>query len=299
MGTPLESVAATLLAAALAVGCATSGADPGPVAPAVPAAADRGEAVPAPLTGLDAAGLEGPALAFVRHCERSLLVRAGAAADAPGGDLRRAWFGGLVAAAPGPAGDCVLALGDVLVETFRAEDPAAGAALAASLPGPTVRRHDWAVPRLMALRSAMGELPFREGMRLLVDRHRDGRPASYVDLAAAMAEAGGPEHGAFAAAWLAGPERPTLRASWRHDGARGRLLVRVDQVHTVADGRPAAYPLTLPLRMHMADGSLGDAAVRVTDRRAVLEVPCAAEPLSVTFDPDGALDGLATVEEDG
>lgn len=277
------------------VGCGSPGSTSGPVDPATAEAEEP--AAPSTLEPLDPAASADPVQGFLRHCERTLLVRADAAGTPDGGDVRGAWFGALVVPVDGPGGHSIAALGDVLLASYREAQPEAARAAEASLGGPRVTDFEWAVPRLMELRAEAGVEPFREVMRALVDRGRDGTPMGIDDLAGELEKVADADAVTWARAWLAAPVRPTVRAQWRHDGSRGRVLVRVDQVHAVQNGAPAAFPFTLPVRIHHGDGSLEDAEVRVTERRSLGEVACPDEPVAVTFDPDGALDGLVVIEE--
>ena len=74
-------------------------------------------------------------------------------------------------------------------------------------------------------------------------------------------------------------------------GVLGRLVVRIDEVRGAE-----VFPLTLPVRLHHVDGSLEDAVLRVSGEGETCAVRCEAEPVAVSFDPDGALDGVITIE---
>lgn len=290
---------ALALAVALSfTACSGAGRAPEPALDEAAAPAVEPSGPAARLEPLRAGAPDDPTEAFLRHCESTLLVRAGAAGDPGNGDLRSAWFGELVVPARGPSGHAIAALGDLLLETFREVDPDGARAVEASLGGPRSAPFEWAVPRLALLRERIGRPGFREVLRELVDRGRGGAPQSAATLAAIVAETD-EAAAAWAGAWLASPARPQVAVQWRHDESRARLLVRVDQLHAVGEGRPEAYPFTLSVRIVRGDGSLEDASVDVVARRDVLEVPCEGEPLSVSFDPDGALDGLVDLVSEG
>lgn len=84
---------------------------------------------------------------------------------------------------------------------------------------------------------------------------------------------------------------PAVRLRWRHDMSLGRLVVRIDEVRGAE-----VFPLTLPVRLHHVDGSLEDALLRVSGEGEACAVRCVEEPVAVSFDPDGALDGVITIE---
>ncbi len=84
---------------------------------------------------------------------------------------------------------------------------------------------------------------------------------------------------------------PVVRLRWRHDESLGSLVVRIDEVRGAE-----VFPLTLPVRLHHVDGSLEDAVLLVNGEGEACAVRCAEEPVAVSFDPDGALDGVITIE---
>lgn len=269
---------------------------------AIPAGADRG------VAGVDQ-GVDRDA-ALLRFCEAELLTRAPRGAADHLGGAAAAWFGGMVAPVTGekvfernmfgdrrsPASDepghAVSALAAVLEGLYAETLPAAERA-------PQRLGDDaWAVPRYMALRERIGVAAFREALREIVDRHRGGAPISYKEVAAVFQDLSGEDAGHFVETWLAGPARPVVRTQWRFDRERSRLLLRLHQVHEAEGNVPAAFPLSVPLRVIFADGSMQDHTVEITVRRELLEVPCDGEPLAVTFDPDDRLVGVCSLEVD-
>lgn len=247
---------------------------------------------------------------LIGFCERELLTRAPFHASDELGGPAAAWFGGLVAAVKAQRdiqenafgygfspptdepGHAVSALASVLEALH-------GETLPAAERTPMRLGDDaWAVPRYMALRKMIGAAAFREVLREIVDRHRGGDPISYTEVAAAFRDMAGDDAGHFVETWLAGPARPVIRTQWRFDGERSRLLLRLHQVHDAAGNVPAAFPLSVPLRVIFADGSMQDHTVEITARRELVEVACDGEPLAVTFDPDDRLVGLCSLEVD-
>lgn len=84
---------------------------------------------------------------------------------------------------------------------------------------------------------------------------------------------------------------PAVRPRWRHDTRLGSVVVRIDEVRGTD-----VFPLTLPVRLHHVDGSLEDALLPMTGQGEACEIRCEEEPVAVSFDPDGALDGVITIE---
>ncbi|MEL6907035.1 MAG: hypothetical protein AAFP22_16620, partial [Planctomycetota bacterium] len=243
------------------------------------------------------------AVAFTLWCERTLLSLFPAdAAEAPARPATH-WFGALVAPVDGPEGAGVAALPSVLAALWAEDEAVARGGADAALrelveAGAHTERIDdaWAVPRHLATRRIAGADRYREALRALVLEHGGGAPVGANALGDALDAAGASEAAAHARAWLAGPGRPRVRTQWRFDGERGRVLVRVDQVHAIEGGAPAAYPFTLPIRLITTSGALEDFDLEVDARRELLEVPATLEPLALNVDPDGTLAGLVDFE---
>ena len=291
-----------LLVVALATSCRSAGGE-APDLPSIPdlddlraASQDLPEASPEKPFVIDAAAetdhVEGAEelSAFLRYCERELLVRAPRhAARAPGGPAS-AWFGELVQAKDGVEGAAVAGLATFLYTSFAVETPDAGAVLSQMRVHVAGLDDEWVVPRYALLEKRVGDAPFREALRALVDRHRGGPPIGVAEVADVFEETTG--EGAFVRTWLSGPERPSVQTQWRYDEARERVLLRIDQVHEVEGGVPVAFPFKMPLRILFKDGRTLQKSVEVQNRREVLSVDSAGVPASVTFDPDFWLEGM-------
>ena len=247
----------------------------------------------APLRSSDASPVDEVA-AFARFCERTLLARWPEDPAARPRVVARHWFGALVPPADGLEGAAIAALPAVLAELHAEAAGRDGVLEALTAEGAHAEELDaaWAVARHVVLRGEVGPEVYREALRSLVlERAGAGPPATWRELAAAFEAVGSPEGAAYVRAWLTGPARPRVEARWRWDGERGRVLVRVDQVHAIEDGAPAAYPFTLPIRLVSSSGAIVDGEVEVTERRSLLPLECDDEPVALTFDPDGALAG--------
>ena len=88
-----------------------------------------------------------------------------------------------------------------------------------------------------------------------------------------------------------------METSWRVDAARGRLLLRVDQLQRVAPGAAPAYAFTLPVTIKVEGGELLKRTLEVTRRRELFQVPVeglTSEGLTseVEFDPERTLEGF-------
>lgn len=230
---------------------------------------------------------------YVAACERRLLVRMPRSSASPAA----AWFGELVAIAPGDAGASIASLPRVLATLADMERPGLLGELDASGVLALGPADGWAVPRHLALRERLGPAAYLAALRELVDRHRGRGPTGNEDLAAVLEDQGSSDGAAFVRTWLSGPGRALVKISTRHDPARGRLLVRVDQVQPVDDGGVAAYPFELPVRVTVGGAEPATRVLEVTRRRELLEIPVVDAPTAVAIDPEGSLQGMVELVE--
>lgn len=143
------------------------------------------------------------------------------------------------------------------------------------------------VTRLLLLRDLVGPIDFEAGLRRFVSENR-GRPTTTRDLRTAMERASSRELGAFFDQWFHRPGMPVLETSWVHDPSDLRVLLSVNQVHEVEGGAPATYPLTLEVEIATSEG-VTQHLIGVTERRSLLDLYVAEEPLWVVVDPIGSL----------
>lgn len=244
---------------------------------------------------VNAPGAESAAT-FARYCERLTLHRdPSSGAPAPGG-IARAWFGGLVASSSAEAPPVALTLADVTVALFARENKDGARALVES--GWHVPSADaaWATPRWLALHDIIGEGPFREALRRLVDTHGGRAPIGIAEVAASFE---GEDAQAFVNAWFRGPSRPRVETSWRHDSERRRVLLRVDQTHEIKGDAIAAYSFTLPVVIVTREGETIERSVTVERRRELFEIPFEGTPVDVRVDPDATLASRIELVPDG
>lgn len=220
---------------------------------------------------------------FDAFCERTLLVRRPALTSESDLESATRWFGGVV-----PLQD--------------------DAPVARSLPALLVAMHEgtvpegpdaWPVARLLALSDRMGEEAFVEGLRAFVDEHRHGEAVGDGELLAALTAASPDVVPTFADAWLASDAFAVARVRDRFDSSRGRVLLRVDQLHAVTERAPEAFPFQLEVELVFEDGEPAQRhTVDVTLRRHLFELETEREPARVVVDPDRRLDGLVRFRED-
>ena len=240
--------------------------------------------------------------AFLEFCEAELLVRRGSDALPSLAAPADAWFGGTLLLKSGSEGDALRSLAGVLHRLFLEAVPATSewaAADAARLHQPSVT-DEWAVPRLLLMRQMIGAPEFRTLLRSFVDTHRGGAAVGWAEFAEAAEELK-PGFGArFVRSWLRNSREPRVKTRWTYDASRGRVLLRVDQVHELQGGAAApAFPFLLPVRVTNAAGETVDHLLEVDKRRDLLEVPSAEEPALLEIDPKGLLKVLLNIESSG
>ena len=236
------------------------------------------------------------AASFARYCERLTLHRDHmAGASAPGG-IARAWFGGLVAATNAEAPPVARTLADVTVALFARENENKARVLVEEGWHVPSAHAAWATPRWLALHDMLGEEPFREALRRLVDTHGGGAPIGIAEVAASFESE---DAQAFVNAWFRGPSRPRVETSWRHDSERGRVLLRVDQTHEIKGDAIAAYRFTLPVVIVTREGEAIERSVTVERRRELFEIPFEGTPVDVRVDPDATLASRIEFAPDG
>jgi len=240
---------------------------------------------------------------FIAFAEQQLLHRDPLAGQPLAGACARAWFGLLVTPRMDEEHPVIPTLADLLFEMFREQDAEGASELEAEgwyRPSPDAA---WAVPRWLRLRDVLGELDFTSALHAVVDAGVGGEPQGIDDVATAF----GGQGEAFVRSWLRGPGGPLVETSWRVDAARGRLLLRVDQLQRVAPGAAPAYAFTLPVTIKVEGGELLKRTLEVTRRRELFQVPVegltsegltseglTSEGLTseVEFDPERTLEGF-------
>ncbi|MFP5378297.1 MAG: M1 family metallopeptidase [Vicinamibacteria bacterium] len=134
---------------------------------------------------------------------------------------------------------------------------------------------------LHMLRREIGTDRFWEGMREYYRTYRDGN-ASTDDLRRVMEQVSARDLDAFFSQWLTRAGVPRLEGRWRHDAARGQIVVSVRQTQ---EGAPYALSLDVGLRMA---GALVPRVERVSldAREATFTFAADAAPDEVVLDPD-------------
>lgn len=142
------------------------------------------------------------------------------------------------------------------------------------------------------LRDLLGEKRFRAGLQRFWLEHRF-RVAAWDDLRRAFEASGGQELGWFFAQWITRAGAPVIEivSARRGSDALGhRLMVELRQGE-------APYRLSVPLRVHLEDGSALDTRVAVSGARARASVALPARAQSLLLDPDARLFRRAAADE--
>ncbi len=141
---------------------------------------------------------------------------------------------------------------------------------------------------LHLLRLEVGDTAFFGGIGAYFREHRHGN-ASSADVQRAMETAAGRPLGWFFAQWFQRPGLPELRASWRWDPARRRVVVTVAQ-----PGSAAPYRLSLAVTVTDQSGNVSQQRVQVEAvpvTTVVLPRLADRAPAAVVFDGDVSLLG--------
>jgi aminopeptidase N len=141
--------------------------------------------------------------------------------------------------------------------------------------------------RLHLLRFKLGEQAFRRGVQLYVGRNA-GRGVVTDDLRRAFEEASGEDLEAFFAQWVRAPGHPTFEVRWRHDAARERVLLTVNQTQAAEGGVPEVFATPVDVEVRDATGARMH-RLSITRRRELFELPAPQAPEWVRFDKYGWL----------
>jgi len=132
------------------------------------------------------------------------------------------------------------------------------------------------------LRRQLGDETFIAALRRFYADQRF-RNAGYAELQQAFEQASGRDLGGFFAAWTGQTGAPRLRLSQvsvQDDPAGPRLTGRLEQTQP-----GALYPLEVPIRIELADGTVREDRVPLTGREAAFDLTLAARPVRVSIDP--------------
>jgi aminopeptidase N len=137
---------------------------------------------------------------------------------------------------------------------------------------------------LHMLRNELGDSAFFGGVRRYYARHVQGTAVT-ADLRRAFEEQSGRELGWFFEQWVFRPGHPVLRHEMAYDAAGGQAVIDIEQVQDAA-WPTFRFPLTLELATPA--GTVRHTA-NISERRSTIRVPLAAQPASLTLDPDTRL----------
>lgn len=138
--------------------------------------------------------------------------------------------------------------------------------------------------RLHLLRKMLGDEAFYAGIRRYVGENA-GRSVTTADLRGAMERASGEDLSEFFEQWVLRPGHPELEVSWLHDKERGRILLSLNQVHSLEGGVTAAFSFPLEVEIATSEG-VQRHSIAVQERRALFEFEVQGRPRWVLIDPD-------------
>ena len=148
--------------------------------------------------------------------------------------------------------------------------------------------------RLHFLRSMLGDDVFQVGLRRFLAEGA-GRGITTADLRAALEAASGKDLGGFFSRWVYSPGHPELEVAWTWDESRDRILLRVDQVHSLAGDVPSAFTGPMDVEIRVGD-RLIPVRIEVSDRRELFALQVPGRPDWVRVDAARAWPGRLTVE---
>ncbi|MGH7710222.1 MAG: M1 family aminopeptidase, partial [Gemmatimonadaceae bacterium] len=144
---------------------------------------------------------------------------------------------------------------------------------------------------LHMLRREIGDSAFFRGIRNYYAKYRHGN-ALTQDFMREVEATAGRSLGWFFEQWFWRPGFAELTIGWRHDPAKGRVVLDVDQ-----GTRFAPYRVRMAVDLIAADGIVRRSLVTVpAEQRATVEIPLpvSSAPTRVVLDPDVSVLGTIT-----
>ena len=140
----------------------------------------------------------------------------------------------------------------------------------------------------------LGEERFRAALKLYTTRHAHGLVET-ADWRQAIEDATGEPLDWFFAQWVYRAGHPQLKVAWRHDPARGQLIIDVEQTQAATDAE-----LIFRLRgvvVFLSGSEIRSETIDILRAKETLVFACVTAPTWVVMDPAGQLP--AEWQEDG
>ena len=132
----------------------------------------------------------------------------------------------------------------------------------------------------------LGEERFRAALKLYTERHAHDLVET-ADWRQAIEDVTGEPLDWFFAQWVHRAGHPLLKVAWRHDPARGQLIIEVEQVQAATD---AEQVFRLPSSIAFTvGGELRREAIDLRRAKETIVLSCAQAPTWVVVDPAGDL----------
>lgn len=143
---------------------------------------------------------------------------------------------------------------------------------------------------LHMLRDSIGHKNFQKGIQSYYQRFMNAN-ATTDDFREEMEKASGKDLKAFFSQWLYRPENPMIKGTWKYDGIKKQLIIKLEQVEK------NGYLFDLPFELGLyKPGSLLPEInkLRLNTKQAEYSIPIDIKPERMVFDPRTVL--LAEVE---
>ena len=151
--------------------------------------------------------------------------------------------------------------------------------------------------RLHYLRFLLGDEAFFAGVRRYV-ADNEGRSVVTEDLQEALEAVSGRDLSQTFAQWFYRAGYPELEVDWSWDGARGLVLLEIDQVQRPEQGTPKVFRFEVPVELRV--GAQREVIrLSIDERSEVFELPASEEPVWVRFDKYGWLPARVASKKSG
>lgn len=132
----------------------------------------------------------------------------------------------------------------------------------------------------------LGEERFRAALKLYTIRHAHDLVET-ADWRQAIEDATGEAMDWFFAQWVHRAGHPVLKVAWRHDAARGQLIIEIEQTQAATDAEQV-FRMRCPVAVS-SGGDVRRELIELTRAKEVIVLACAKAPTWVVVDPDGDL----------
>jgi len=132
----------------------------------------------------------------------------------------------------------------------------------------------------------LGETRFRAALKLYTERHAHDLVETN-DWRQAIEDVTGEPLDWFFAQWVHRAGHPVLKVAWRHDPARGQVIIEIEQTQAATDAEQV-FRLHADVMFRIGDDLRRD-SIDVRRAKETIVLACAKAPTWVVVDPDGDL----------